>query len=101
MGHGHRHADLLDYTLAQVRGYSRAHRAHDAHAAALRMDSHRVAVNADADAYADFRTGLLEPVQAEQREPAWKSAWRSFAAAGALPDVESGAAVQMQPAAPG
>ena len=89
MGHGHRHADLLDYTLAQVRGYSRAHRAHDSHDLVVRMDAHRVAVNADADAYADFRAGLLEPAQAERREPAWKSAWRRFAQAGALPDLES------------
>jgi hypothetical protein len=60
--------DLLDYTLAQLSGYGQAHRRMEAQRRALDMDAARVAANADADDYVQWREQLLDvDGQAEDR----------------------------------
>jgi hypothetical protein len=81
---GHRHADVLDYSLAQVLGYLAGHEADERAERAQLMDAVRVAVNADADDFAKLRRDLLAPPQAGEAEPAWKKAKRAFERAGSL-----------------
>lgn len=66
-----------------MHGYVQAHAAMGQQRWMLEMDLHRIAVNADADAYAAARRQLQGP-QRRGAEPAWQRAKRAFERAGSL-----------------
>lgn len=88
----------MDYSVAQVLGYARAHERLQARHLVRGMDAHRMAAHAEGDDYDDYRQGLLD-VDGTQRAQA--SAQHRAASLAAFGVSAEGAAAWWAQAEPG